>query len=752
MLGDEGDSIMSIRRAAAPRGLLCMLCALSFLLLASSCDEGTGGTGEPTAPLLEGPFVAVPRELSTESWERLRVGLGVTPSARPAEGSGTFYLALRKKELGQRWFMSAHLIQDTPADLFGNVAYTLGVRVVSFQVQNGKLYAFDVDDTKVRSELYKPDEVVEAWPIITDAHDFNRLPGSEDYILFDPAAGLDRYVGMDSLGPAYGADFEVELAFARRFRRLDTGIAFEKLVTGHAVPYLGDFSPSRVTVTLSLELRRYQEGEGYTAPPAPPLNHYFLGNYRLIPNTGGLAEEAPMKWNLRPGMKPITWVITDTLVKTQQDPRYRDYDLVGAVKRGVELWNEAFGSQALSVRMAQPGESVGDLDRNFILFDPDLFYSSAWADFRTNPNTGEVLGANVYFPMAWVNAAVKAGGAALATPEGVKAPGPRRVLAWNGMAPERLCELDSSEVLAGTEGDVAALTQALPPLTPKERVERIITNVMMHEIGHTLGLRHNFKGSLTFPASTVMEYAYTPEQPYRGEAVGPYDVSAIRYLYGLSSQLPEEAFCTDDDVGLDVDCNRRDATPNPLELFYSATWQPQLRAALETAAAAPADALLNSVLQYVRSGRSNAEKLRAWNIAMEGLLVPIAPERLAAFPGYGARADAQARRVLQRLYLDDSFARGFFFTADPRPNALFTPALLAQLRGNLLNLDGVRSRATRRVAIDILKKLQTYDAYAVLHEARDAVEVSLPGLSGQARLDAEDLVSRLRQATSPYFN
>lgn len=70
----------------------------------------------------------------------------------------------------------------------------------------------------------------------------------------------------------------------------------------------------------------------------------------------------------------------------------------------------------------------------------------------------------------------------------------------------------------------------------------------------------------------------------------------------------------------------------------------------------------------------------------------------------------------------------------------------------MLNLDGVRTRATRRVAIDILKKLQTYDAYTVLREARDAVDASLPGLSGQARMDAEAQASRLRLATSPYFN
>lgn len=739
-------------RAAVPRGLLYMLCALS--LLAISCEAEKPRAGEPSGPVLEGPIVAVPRELGAESWERLRLGLGVTPDARrPGEGE-TFYLALRRSELGQRWFMSVYLKQDTPAETFGNIAATLGVRVVSFQVQNGKLYAFDVDDTKVRSELFNPEEVIEAWPVITDEPAFNRLPGSDDYILFDPAAGLDRLVGVNTLGLTYGPEFQVDLAFARRFRRLDTGIAFEKLIAGHSLPfYLLD--PVRVTATLSIELRRYHEGEGFMVTPAPPLMHYFLGKPRFIPNSGGLQEAVPVKWNIRPGMKPIEWVISDTLVKAQEDPRYRDYDIIGAVKRGVENWNEAFGFQALTSRLARPGESLGDLELNFILFDPDPSYSTAYADFRSNPNTGELIGANVYLSSSWLDVAVGQGGQGLMAPaEGtaLKAPGTRPGLAWNGMAPERLCELEVSDALAGQGEPVSPQAGALPPLTPKERVERTFTMVVMHEIGHTLGLRHNFKGSLTFPASSVMEYTYLPEQAYRGGSVGPYDVSAIRYLHGLSSSPPEEAFCTDDDTFLDVDCNRRDTTSNPLEFFYGAAYREQLRATLERGARPPDNANLNGVLQYVRAGRSNAEKLRAWNIAMEGLLAPIPPETLAAFPGYGARADIESRRVLQRLYLDSVTTRGFYITADPRPNPLFTPALLEQLRGNLLNVDGVRSRATRRVAIDILKKLQTYEAFAVLREARDAVEASLPGLSGQARMDAEDLASRLRQATSPYFN
>ena len=92
------------------------------------------------------------------------------------------------------------------------------------------------------------------------------------------------------------------------------------------------------------------------------------------------------------------------------------------------------------------------------------------------------------------------------------------------------------------------------------------------------------------------------------------------------------------------------------------------------------------------------------------------------------------------------------YAAAPPLDPLLTPAILEQLRANLLNIDGVRSYPTRWVAVDVLKKMQRFEAYAILREARDALTAARPGLSGNELLAADDLAARIDRALLPYFN
>lgn len=101
---------------------------------------------------LDDAFVAVPRTVSTEQQEKLRQHLDGAVS----NAGESFYLAIRKSELGQRWFLSAYLKQISPGAVFYGAASTLGTRVVSFNEQNGKLFVFDVDERKTTSDIFDP--------------------------------------------------------------------------------------------------------------------------------------------------------------------------------------------------------------------------------------------------------------------------------------------------------------------------------------------------------------------------------------------------------------------------------------------------------------------------------------------------------------------------------------------------------------------------------------------------------------------
>ena len=155
---------------------------------------------------------------------------------------------------------------------------------------------------------------------------------------------------------------------------------------------------------------------------------------------------------------------------------------------------------------------------------------------------------------------------------------------------------------------------------------------------------------------------------------------------------------------------------------------------------------LNFVLQFVRAGKDSATRVAAFDIAFAPVKVgAVTAAQLAAQPTLGANVDFVARRILTRLYLDDAKTRGNNFVADPpASDAALAAAILAELRGNLLNSDGVRSFATRRVCVDILKKLQTTAALTVLAEAQQALATGTDAESG-------DLAKRVSAALSPYF-
>ncbi|MBM82231.1 MAG: hypothetical protein CMJ78_16820 [Planctomycetaceae bacterium] len=132
---------------------------------------------------------------------------------------------------------------------------------------------------------------------------------------------------------------------------------------------------------------------------------------------------------------------------------------------------------------------------------------------------------------------------------------------------------------------------------PEEFVGPLLAELVAHEVGHTLGLRHNFKSSSVYSladinsdklkgvkplAGSVMDYLpinMGSDGKPKGDStmigIGPYDMWAIEYGYTTSTNLkpildrvaePELAYATDEDTwGPDPLARRYDFSKNPLD-------------------------------------------------------------------------------------------------------------------------------------------------------------------------------------------
>jgi hypothetical protein len=749
---------------------VCLSAGLTSPFIAVGCHPRepllpavTSAQPEPAAAALEGAFVPIYRPVPEAAYEQRQQALNGSGVSGGDGVTQDFYLAINKKELGQRWFLSPYLSQSTPNGVASGAARSLGTRVVSFKMQNGKLFMFDVADGQAWSDNFRPDVVMEAYPIIGGYRPFERLAGASDYVLVDPAAGLNRFRLLQDNGSAV----EIDLTFAQRFRKIPDGVTFDQVFSGTAqglmqIPGTTQaLAPPRLTGTLTIGLRRYQEGPDYVPTAMPAKEFFFRSPSKLVPNEGRRSFVAA-KWGLKPGGKPIVWKIAGTAAKLADDPRFADVDFVAAAKAGIESWNEAFGFSAVEARLADPGESFGDDDVNHFIFDTSRSFTGAFANVRFNPNTGELRGASVYFPVGLLVAtgdlpppapSAAPGGLEIdedGAPTGVM-PEPAR-WAWGNAAEESLCDrvLPSlAEILAAEPaGDQ-------PPLSRKEKIERFLGSIAAHEVGHTFGLRHNFKGSLKPPSSSMMEYIHIPDAIAMGPRVGSYDVAAIRYLYGLSPDLPTDPFCNDNDADtVDPDCRRFDFGAVPLVDFFI----PTFRNALAPFLAGSKNSFVSPSLlaPHLRLARAAAARAEAYEGVFGPLRAPTPPAMDPVPLSFSARVNAATQIALRQLFIGpqpgQTVAPGQPPPAAPPPPEPVLSAAIVDLRGFVVDGSGLRNGSTRRLAVDVLKRLQAPAAYLALSDARDLVAAQLAGLSGVAAVDTKDLLARIDRTLGGYFD
>jgi hypothetical protein len=282
-----------------------------------------------------------------------------------------------------------------------------------------------------------------------------------------------------------------------------------------------------------------------------------------------------------------------------------------AVRAGILEWNKAFEKIGFKDAIVVKQQ---DVDPGFETYDARhstvRWFASTDAGFSigpsvVDPRTGEILNAQVGIAEVWSR-----GDRTFITEQAPGAAGTQQLFdtfrGTRGLAADA-CTY-SSEALAETEFglDLLEARGDIAPGSPEadKFVMASLKAVVMHEVGHTLGLRHNFRASTAYSLAQISDPAfssttglsasvmdYNPlniavkgerQGAYVDPTIGPYDYWAIEYGYkplpaatqdaelakiaaeGTTNRLLE--FSTDEEViaGLDPDASMFDLGDDPL--------------------------------------------------------------------------------------------------------------------------------------------------------------------------------------------
>ena len=346
----------------------------------------------------------------------------------------------------------------------------------------------------------------------------------------------------------------------------------------------------------------------YTDDVAPFPRRYIVNRWRLEKKDPSAALSEPVQ--------PITyWLDKNIPVK------YR-----AKVAEGILEWNKAFEKIGFkNAIQTKQQEDNADFDNNDTRHASVRWYvdtsdgALAIGPTQTDPRTGEILDADISFSDGWTRLPRRRAVEQLAS-----------VAQGNNYAQEQshrhsdaeilqslargkmpqLCEYESHAMEEASFAiDLLAARGDIDPESPEAEAIVLdqLKDVVTHEVGHTLGLTHNFRASTIYTleqmenveftkanglAGSVMEYNalnIAPKGKKQGQyamtTVGPYDLWAIEYAYkpldpatekdellkiASRSKEPLLAFANDIDAGLgtiegmDPEVTRRDLGADPL--------------------------------------------------------------------------------------------------------------------------------------------------------------------------------------------